>query len=318
MGVGLGAGLRYPGAYVALDFKRNIYELAGRKRSSSIVSITRATVGSAEDSAGTPQTFTSGQLRRTDKGLLVEDSRANLLLSSATLSTQSATVTNVAHTLSFYGTGTVTLSGASTAGPLVGVGSTRVSLTFTPSAGTLTLTVSGSVTFANLEIGSAASSWIPTTGAPVTRNADDVTLTGLSVPDGCTLVVEGRASSFVSTDARCSLSDGSTANRMVLIYNGTNINLQDVVSGSSPWSPTFAVSPGAAFKAAIAAAGSSPRGAVNGTTASTFAGSANTTLTQLDIGKNAGSSLRYWNGFIERILVFKYAMSDAQLASITA
>lgn len=81
---------------------------------------------------------------------------ANMLLNTDTLATQSVTVTAVAHTLSFYGTGTITLSGASTAGPLVGTGaSDRVSLTFTPSAGSLTLTVSGSVTQAQLVLGSS-------------------------------------------------------------------------------------------------------------------------------------------------------------------
>ena len=43
--------------------------------------------------------------------LLVEEGRTNLLLNSATLGTQGVTVTAVAHTLSFYGTGTITLNG---------------------------------------------------------------------------------------------------------------------------------------------------------------------------------------------------------------
>lgn len=78
----------------------------------------------------------------------------NLLNGAAT---QSVTVTAVAHTLTFYGTGTVTLSGASSAGPLVGTGvDDRVSLTFMPTAGALTLTVSGTITSPQLEIGSSA------------------------------------------------------------------------------------------------------------------------------------------------------------------
>jgi hypothetical protein len=81
---------------------------------------------------------------------------ANMLVNTATLSTQSVTVTAAAHTLSFYGTGTVTLSGVSTAGPLVGTGAgDRVTLTFTPTSGSLTLTVSGTVSTAQLVLGSA-------------------------------------------------------------------------------------------------------------------------------------------------------------------
>lgn len=110
---------------------------------------------------------------------LVETTAAtNLLLNSAiagtNLATQSVTVTAVPHTLSFYGTGTVTLSGASTAGPAVGAGAypARRTLTFTPAAGSLTLTVTGTVQYAQLETGSRASSFIPTAGAPATRAAD--------------------------------------------------------------------------------------------------------------------------------------------------
>lgn len=94
----------------------------------------------------------------------------NLLLNSATLSTQNITTAALGYTLHFTGTGTVTLSGTSTAGPLVGTGvNDRVSLSFTPTAGTLTLTVSGSVTSAQLETGSTASTYVATTSAPASN-----------------------------------------------------------------------------------------------------------------------------------------------------
>ena len=115
------------------------------------------------------------------RGLLIEEERTNLLLDSAVLATQSVAVTAEAHTLSFYGTGTVTLSGASTAGPLAGTGDLeRVSLVFTPSAGSLTLTVSGSVTAAQLEAGAMATSYILTTSTAATRAADICTATALN------------------------------------------------------------------------------------------------------------------------------------------
>jgi hypothetical protein len=93
-------------------------------------------------------------------GIVPLGGRRNLILATDTMATQSLTVAAVAHTLSFTGTGTVTLTGASTAGPLVGTGaSNRVSLTFTPTAASLTLTVAGSVTLAQLELGSTATAY---------------------------------------------------------------------------------------------------------------------------------------------------------------
>ncbi|MGO7279376.1 hypothetical protein ACCT18_29435 [Rhizobium ruizarguesonis] len=87
----------------------------------------------------------------------------NYLVGTATLATQNVAVKNVPYTLSFFGTGSVTLSGAF-AGVLNGTGvANRVTLTFTPVAGTLTLTVAGSVTNAQLETGAVATPYVPST-----------------------------------------------------------------------------------------------------------------------------------------------------------
>ena len=107
-------------------------------------------------------------------GIEPKTGQRNLLLATDTMATQSLTVTAVAHTLAFTGTGTVTLTGASIAGPLVGTGaSNRVSLTFTPTAASLTLTVVGSVTLAQLELGSTATAY------QRVGNAFDVTEAGV-------------------------------------------------------------------------------------------------------------------------------------------
>ena len=103
---------------------------------------------------------------------LVEPQRTNLVYPSDIATTQVRAVTAFLHTLSFYGTGTVTLSGAFS-GSLVGTGANnRVTLSFTPTAGNLTLTVSGTVTDWQLEVGSSATSLIKTVSGSVTRNAD--------------------------------------------------------------------------------------------------------------------------------------------------
>lgn len=111
--------------------------------------------------------------------ILSEPQRTNLVYPSDIATTQVRAVTAQVYTLSFYGTGTVTLSGAFS-GSLAGTGTNnRVSLTFTPTAGNLTLTVNGSVTNWQLEAGSNATSYIPTTTSSVTRNADNIQKAGI-------------------------------------------------------------------------------------------------------------------------------------------
>lgn len=103
---------------------------------------------------------------------LFEPQSTNLFLNSETLSTQGVSTNAASYTVSFYGTGSITFSGTHT-GTLNGTGvSDRVSLTFTASSGTLTSTVSGSVTKAQSEASSFATSYIPTNGSTVTRLQD--------------------------------------------------------------------------------------------------------------------------------------------------
>ena len=77
----------YPGASVALDFTRNLYRSGTPvvKGSPSLLSgwtFSRASTGYAETAAGALVAFASGEIRRTDKGLLVEEARASIVLGS--------------------------------------------------------------------------------------------------------------------------------------------------------------------------------------------------------------------------------------------
>lgn len=81
----------------------------------------------------------------------VLSARYNVLNNTETLATQSVTTRAAKYILSFWGTGSVALSGTYT-GTLVSTGAdNRVYVEFTATAGTLTLTVTGSVLKAQLE-----------------------------------------------------------------------------------------------------------------------------------------------------------------------
>lgn len=156
----------------------------------SAATLTRASTATYWDSTGTLQTAAVNIARfgytrdGSLLGLLVEPAATNVLWNNATLSTQTRTVSNgTQYTLSFYGTGSVTLSGAAT-GTTSGTGATtRVTRTFTTTSTSLTLTVSGSVTYAQLETGLDATSVIVTAGASASRSADVVTGTGVLLSD---------------------------------------------------------------------------------------------------------------------------------------
>lgn len=167
--------------------------------------------------------------------------RRNLLLVTDTLSSQSVNVRAAPNTLSFTGTGTVTLSGASTAGPLVGTGvSDRVSLTFTPTAALLTLTVSGSVTFAQLEVSSTATAYQKVTAVyDVTEagvadcyglyfdGADDFLATAaidFSGTDKVGVFCGLSRSTYVATEVMVELSTSATANNAAFILYGRSAN----------------------------------------------------------------------------------------------
>lgn len=179
------------------------------------------------------------------KGLLIEESRTNKFLNSlldgTNLSTQVITVTAAPWTVSFTGTGTITFTGAYT-GSLVGTGvSDVVSATFTPSAGTLTCTVSGTVKWAQAELGAFRTSFIPTSGAALTRNADVATMTGTNFSDWFnasegSFFAEYDVYSITRNSGVVAASDGTINNRIIIrsTSSGTSASL-GTVSASTVW-----------------------------------------------------------------------------------
>jgi hypothetical protein len=296
-----------------------------------LITFTRASTGTFVDSDGVIRSagndvprFDHNPLTGECLGLLPEEQRTNLLLNSATLSTQTVTVTAVAHTLSFYGTGTVTLSGTSTAGPLVGTGANaRVSLTFTPTAGSLTLTVSGSVTNANLEIGSFGTSWIPTTGTAATRTADVASVTGTNFSswyrqDEGTVFADVP---LMQNAARLLMfDDGTTNNRWELrpggnaqTLNSWSANTQDVALSNAG----SLGNPLSAHKVAASNATNNVAISVNGTAPSTDASSTMpANQSRFFIGSFQGTAT-FTNGPIRRLTYWPARLNNSILQSLT-
>jgi hypothetical protein len=300
------------------------------------VVFTRASTATYFDVTGAIQTASTNTPRWTydpvthaSRGLLMETSRTNLLLNSATLGTQSVAVTAQAYMLSFYGTGTITLTGTSTAGPLVGTGAfpQRVALTFTPTAGTLTCTVTGSVLNAQLEAGSFASSWISTTGAAATRAADVCSLTDAVLLGGTTdrtLAVNAYAANVTPAGVAAywaCVDDASNNNVHNLISPGNSTNLHaqitvGAVSKVNGGDTTGGTRPGL-FKAALAN-GAIWNGAVNGVLMAGAGGASQQhgPLTTLHCGcnqLNAGQC----DGAIQRVRYWPRGLSQAELLQVT-
>ena len=198
------------------------------------LSVTRATTATRVNESGNivdvPANVARIDYSTGQPAILVEPQRTNLVYPSDIATTQVRAVTSQVYTLSFYGSGTVTLSGAFS-GSLVGTGANnRVSLTFIPTAGNLTLTVSGSVTNWQLEAGNNATSLIPTTTGAVTRNADNVFSTNnisslIGLTEG-TLYTEFIASNSTNSNSGIlSLRDSSGDNRLLIRFNVSSLTV---------------------------------------------------------------------------------------------
>jgi len=124
--------------YDPSDFTTMFQDSAG----TTPVTAVEQPVGRILDKSGRGNTATQA----TPASCPVLSARVNQLLATATLSTQSVTTLAATYTLSFSGAGTVTASGTN-----IGV-YTAGSNSLVCTAGTLTLTVVGSVTFADLRV----------------------------------------------------------------------------------------------------------------------------------------------------------------------
>ena len=305
------------------------------------ITFTRASTATYTDASGTIQTAATNAPRwdydpvtHQMRGLLIEEARTNVLLNSASLGTQGVAVTAQAYTLSFYGTGTIAYSGAAS-GSLVGAGTQRVSATFTPAAGTLTCTVTGSVLNAQLEAGSFATSAIITTAAAVTRAIDvcqmptnvswynsnvgslfgEYILEGASSSYSAPLAFVGANANtdFITTD---SFAPGTATSPKLggslITANGTNQSYTDnggtitivagiIQKGIGGWSP-----------------GTGVRSAHNGVPPTTYIGVVTTppTIVGLTVGGQVNSQFAA-SMWARRAAYWPHVLSDAEMQQVT-
>ena len=258
-------------------------------------------------------------------GLLIEESRTNVFLASTVPATQSITVTAQAYTLSFYGTGTITLTGTSTAGPLTGTGANNlVQLTFTPTAGTLTLTLSGTITNPQLEAGSFATSRIPTYGATATRANDSLVNTSIpwfNATQGTMVteyIIAGVSSSTYPVIA--SFNDNSALNVIRTdVTSATNVEGIIKVSSSTTAQKILTNgSMGVVHKIGLLYSSATFNAAQDGTVSTTATPSSLPTVNRLALGRSSDAETSlYFNGWLRSFKYWNTTKTAAQLQALT-
>jgi len=255
------------------------------------------------------------------KGLLMEEQRTNLVFPSAALTTQTRTVTAAAHTLSFYGTGTIVLSGVHVA-TVTGTGAypTRTTLTFTPTAGSLILTVTGSVTQAQLEAGSFVTSYIPTTSVALTRSIDVCSITGANFTamynqsEGA-FFVDALTPAFGSRIIVSADNNGTT--EVNKIFTSTTFSAVEVIDGGITQATLLpgSIVANTAFKLASAYKLNDFAASRNGATAVTGVSGTLPTPIQLKIG--SGKGVEVMCGCIASLRYYKKRLTNAKLQTLT-
>jgi len=261
------------------------------------------------------------------KGLLIEDTRTNLLLNSlidgTSLSTQLVTTAAVANTLSFYGTGEIVLTGTSSA-TVVGTGAypARTTLTFTPTVGVLTLTVTGTVQYAQLEAGAFASSFIPTAASQVTRNVDAAIMTGTNF-SGWYNSTEGAFlaqciyNSVISNTIAICTNDGGTANESYLRQSGSSNQYFYVIGASAQIATNIGgATANTTQKLCGTYAANSYAGSSNGGAVATDNSGNVFSYTQMNIGSR-GNGTQVFTGHIAKIFYWPQRITNAEVQAFS-
>jgi len=165
------------------------------------------------------------------KGALIEPAATNLFLNSDAPVTQTITVVSgTKYTVWGTGVGSVILSGAGT-----GTVTANNAVIFTASSTALICTVVSMLTM-QVEAGTGATSYIPTTGAPISRTADNLyyTVTNVITQGQGSLYCEVIFNSRTPLDERILyLSDGTTTNRLIINLNSSEVIVVSIFNNNT-------------------------------------------------------------------------------------
>jgi hypothetical protein len=179
---------------------------------------------------------------------------------------------------------------------------------------------------AQLEVGSVATSYIPTTAAAVTRNADVVTLSG--AVSGCigqtegTIYAEVDFRSPTNAGAIIQLDSGDSTNR-VFIGAGATINIGCISGGSSYTLPVTGSYLTGVNKIAVVYGSSNFTAYLNGVqigSATPTAGTFPTNLlTQFNVGSRISAGVRgaFLNDRIRAAALYTTRLTNSELQSLT-
>lgn len=259
------------------------------------------------------------------RGQLIEEARTNLFLNSlidgTNLATQSVALSAVTYTLSFYGSGSVAISGGHSA-TVNGVGDfpNRKTYTFTPTAGSSTFTISGDVKFAQLEAGAFATSFIPTAGTSVTRNADVVSMTGTNFSSWYSAGAGTLMSKFITQSVAAnrmiaSIDDGGSANSLLSAIYTAEPSLRIFQAGvQQAFITTGAITANTACTLVSAWATNNSAAAKNGGAAILDTSVTLPTVNQMQIGNAFSLNL---NGWISKLSYYKQRVTDAEVQAFS-
>jgi hypothetical protein len=199
-----------------------------------------------------------------------------------------------------------------------------VSLTFTPTAGSLTLTVSGSCTNVQLELGAFATSPIVTVGSTVTRSADGAVINPLgswfNAVEG-TLLMEATRYAHRASTQYVGFYDGTATNGVGFV-NGTGTPAQqrgDVTVSSVAQAQliyTASATVDTVYRQAFAYKANDFAGSMNGGAVLTDTSGTLPVVDRLAIGiSNAGTV--WLAGHIRRVRYYGSRLPNATLQALT-